>query len=147
MSSSKFKMENDLPPLVPEKRYEVTMKAYRTALMFAGVAPKLVMDFVILTPGDHYGVVLPKYYNVSHIKGRPAENGEFKVGRKSDFARDFFSLFTVNHRKPDGFRMDLFEGATLLAKVETVVWARNRSIPTNLQYSKVARLIKVLEHR
>ena len=147
MSSSKFKMENDLPPLVPEKRYEVTMKAFRTALMFAGVAPKLVMDFVIVTPGEHFGVVLPKYYNVTRIKGRPAENGEFRVGSKSDFARDFFSLFPVSQTNSDSFRMDLFEGATLLAKAETVTRARNRPIPPNLQYSKIARLIKVLEHR
>jgi len=145
MSSHDFSVDDDLPPKIPPGEYAVQMKRFKTAMMFGGKAPKLVIDFVIVEQGEYFGLVLPKYYNVKRLIGRPQEGGRFKVGATGDFARDYFRLFYVGDRRLDRLPMSLWEGVTLLAKVSTVKRARDGDIPEALQYSKIERLIKVLE--
>ena len=79
MSDSDFMIEDDLPPKVPPKNYAVQMKSFRTAVMFGGKARKLVMEFVIVEPGEYFGKEIPKYCNVTRIIGRPQQGGRFKV--------------------------------------------------------------------
>lgn len=144
MSNHDFSVDDDLPPKISPGQYAVQMKTFKTARMF-GKAPKLIIDFVIVKPGDHYGLVLPKYYNVKRLIGRPQEGGRFQVSAKGDFARDYFELMQRGDRRLDRLPMSVMEGVTFLAKVSTVKRARDRDIPEALQYSKIERLIKVLE--
>ena len=139
-----FGVEDDLPPRIPSREYEVQMKKFKTAIMF-GKAAKLIIDFVIVEQCDYFGLVLPKYYNVKRLIGRPQEGGRFKVGATGDFARDYFRLLQVGHRRLDRLPMSVMEGVTFLVKVSTVKRARDRDIPEALQYSKIERLIKVVE--
>ena len=144
MSNHDFSVDDDLPPKMPPGEYAVQMKKFKTAMMF-GKASKLIIDFVIVEQCDYFGLVLPKYYNVKRLIGRPQEGGRFKVGPTGDFARDYFRLFDIGDRRLDRLPMSLWEGVTLLAKVSTVKRARDGDIPEALQYSKIERLIKVLE--
>ena len=144
MSNRDFSVDDDLPPKIPPGEYAVQMKTFKTAMMF-GKAPKLIIDFVIVEQCDYFGLVLLKYYNVKRLIGRPQEGGRFKVGATGDFARDYFHLLKVSNRRLDRLPMSVMEGVTFLAKVSTVKRARDRSIPEALQYSKIERLIKVLE--
>ena len=145
MSSQNFSVDDDLPPKIPPGEYTVQMKTFTTAMMFGGKAPKLVIDFVIVEQGDHFGLVLPKYYNVKKLIGRPQQGGRFQASAKGDFARDYFELMQMGDRRLDRLPMSVMEGVTFLAKVSTVKRARDRDIPEALQYSKIDRLIKVLE--
>ena len=144
MGDHDFGVEDDLPPRIPSGEYEVQMRKFKTAIMF-GKAAKLIIDFVIVEQCDYFGLVLPKYYNVKRLIGRPQERGRFKVGATGDFARDYFRLLQVGHRRLDRLPMGVMEGVTFLAKVSTVKRARDRDIPEALQYSKIERLIKVVE--
>ena len=144
MSNHDFSVDDDLPPKIPPGEYAVQMKTFKTAMMF-GKASKLIIDFVIVEQCDYFGLVLPKYYNVKRLIGRPQEGGRFKVGATGDFARDYFRLLQVGHRRLDRLPMSVMEGVTFLAKVSTVKRARDGDIPEALQYSKIERLIKVLE--
>ena len=146
MSNHDFSVDDDLPPKIPPGEYAVQMKTYKTAMMF-GKASKLIIDFVIVEQCDYFGLVLPKYYNVKRLIGRPQEGGRFKVGATGDFARDYFGLLDIGGRRLDRLPMSAMEGITFLAKISTVKRARDRDIPEALQYSKVERLIKVVERR
>ena len=145
MSGSDFAIEGDLPPKVPPKNYAVQMKSFRTAGMFGGKARKLVMEFVIVEPGEYFGKEIPKYYNVTRIIGRPQQGGRFKANPKGDFARDYFRLLQMGNRRLDRLPMRPMEGVTFLASVVTVTRSRGEDIPAALQYSKIGRLIRVLE--
>lgn len=144
MSNHDFSVDDDLPPRIPPGEYAVQMKTFKTAMMF-GKAPKLIIDFVIVEQCDYFGLVLPKYYNVKRLIGRPQEGGRFKAGATGDFARDYFDLMQMSYRRLDRLPMSVMEGITFLAKVSTVKRARDRDIPEALQYSKIERLIKVFE--
>ena len=144
MSGHNFSVEDDLPPRIPPREYEVQMKTFKTAMMF-GKASKLIMDFVIVEQCEYFGLVLQKYYNVKRLIGRPQEGGRFKAGATGDFARDYYRLFYIGDHRLDRLPMSLWEGVTLLAKVSTVKRARDGDIPAALQYSKIERLIKVVE--
>ena len=145
MNAHDFNIDDDIPPKIPPGFYEVQLKSHRTAMMFAGKAPKLILDFVIVVHGEFYGTVLPKYYNVRALKGPSGLRGRFKANPKGDFARDFFQLLGMSERRLDRLSMREMMGITFLAQVSTVKHARDRPIPSALQYSKIERLIKVVE--
>jgi len=147
MKNNEFELDSSLPPKIPPGKYEVMMKNYYTALMFGGKAPKLILDFVVVGHCKEYGKVIPKYYNVLNLIGRPQKRGRFKVGKKSDFARDFFDFIHCGTKRMDRLCVSHFEGVTFLAEVVTVAYARNRKITEPLQYSKIGRLLKVIERR
>jgi len=144
VSNHDFMVDDDLPPKIPPGEYAVQMKTFKTAMMFVK-APKLIIDFVIVAQCEHFELVLPKYYNVKRLIGHPQEGGRFKAGATGDFARDYFHLLKMGDRRLDRLPMSAMEGVTFLAKVSTVKRARDRDIPEALQYSKIDRLIKVLE--
>jgi len=142
-----FELDNNLPPKIKPGKYEVMMKNYYTAMMYGGKAPKLILDFVIVGQCKEFGSVIPKYYNALNLIGRPRKRGRFKVGKKSDFARDFFDFIHCGTARMDRLCVSHFEGIRFLAEIVTVKRARNRNIPEPLQYSKIGRLLKVVERR
>jgi hypothetical protein len=132
------------PPLVPNGIYDVGFVSYSTAYMFNKV-PKLVLNFRILDFGEHNGKVLPRYYNVKRIKGRPRKNGDFKVGRRSDFVHEYATLFGLP-RRLDRVSMTPFKSVIIKAKVEVVTSDyKQRQMPEALKYSKIAELREVVE--
>lgn len=105
---------------------------------------KLVIWFRIVTPGEFHGIVLPKYYGVQLKKG-----SEFKVGPKSDFARDYVDIFKVAPARWYRVPMTKFRGIVIEGAVRTVTTGRakkgkvQRKIPEPLQYSVIDHLIRL----
>lgn len=143
--TGEFQVADDLPPLVSPGPYELMLGDFYTALMFQGRAPKLILNFTIVSPGKHYGTKVPRYYNVSKIIGKPQKGGRFKVGKKGDFLREYLTLFHYDGGRLDRLPMSRFQGVVILGQVETVKFARGKNIPKPLQYSKVSNLIRVVE--
>jgi hypothetical protein len=139
-----FQIADDLPPLVRPGFHEVMLDGFQTALMFQGKAPKLIMNFAIVSHGEDFGKRVPRYYNVAKIIGKPQSEGRFKVSRKGDFLREYLTLFHYSGSRLDRLPMSRFSGVTIKAEIKTVKHSRGKDIPELLQYSKVARLIKVI---
>lgn len=137
-----FLITDDIPPLVEPRAYEVMLDFYETALMFK--TPKLILTFTIVTQGPAYGIRLPRYYNVKRLIGKPGKNGNFAVGKKGDFLREFLTLFSCKPDRLDRLPISYFNGVTIKARVVTVKRSRNRDIPEALQYSKISELLRVV---
>jgi len=140
-----FQIADDLPPLVRPGFHDVMLDDFRTALMFQGKAPKLILSFAIVSHGDDFGKRIPRYYNVARIIGKPQLGGRFKVSKKGDFLREYLSLFHYDGGRLDRLPMSRFSGVVIRAEIVTVKHSRGKEIPGPLQYSKIARLINVVE--
>lgn len=127
------------PALIPPGIYDVAFHRYYTWLMF-GRAPKLTLEFRIVTMGEHFQEIIRAHYNVRKLIGRPAANGRFKVGFCCDFLREFANLFGAPSRL-DRIPMSNFERHILIARVRTVSrGAGQKAIPDGLQYSTIDEL-------
>ena len=116
---------------------------YRTVRMFK--CPKVELTFTIVSFGEAHGVRIPRFFNVDRFVGKPGKNGGFSVSRNRDFPREFLSLFNYEAKRKDRYPMSLFDGVTIEATVVTVKEARGRILPEQLRYSKIERLLKVVE--
>ena len=129
--------------LVKPGNYRVMLDFYRTVRMFK--CPKVELTFTIVSFGDAHGVRIPRFFNVDRFVGKPGKNGGFSVSRNRDFPREFLSLFNYEAKRKDRYPMSLFDGVTIEATVVTVKEARGRILPEQLRYSKIERLLKVVE--
>ena len=123
--------------------YRVMLDYYRTVRMFK--CPKVELTFTIVSFGEAHGVRIPRFFNVDRFVGKPGKNGGFSVSRNRDFPREFLSLFNYEAKRKDRYPMSLFNGVTIEAQVVTVKEARGIELPEQLRYSKIQRLIKVVE--
>ena len=133
-------------PLIPERKYDLVLVDYSTALML-GKCPKLVLRFRVMEFGDYFGVVLSKYYGIKKLVGKPGKYGGFQVGRKSKFLREYLTLFPGQPvKRTDRISMSRFQGVIIRGEVKTVTRGFDqRKIPKPLQYSVVGELLKIKE--
>ena len=131
---------DDIPPLVKPGIYELAFVDYKTAIMFKGKAPKLIMNFRIITFGDYFETELSRYYNVQRIIGKPRRHGCFKCGKTGSFLREYMTLFTGRVNRLDRIPMSLFQDEIIEGVVGTVTRSQGRNIPKELQYSVITEL-------
>ena len=132
-------------PLIPAGIYSFKLLNWETRVMFAGKASKVVLKFVV-SDGEYAGAVLKAYYNVKRIKNKPKKKGGFIVGKKSNFAREFFTLMEKAGVSTSGMRLDRLPVSYLEqveGKVRTVKEASKKPIPKALQYSVIAELTDI----
>ena len=135
---------DDLPPLVRPGLYQMAFVDFKTAMMFMGKAPKVIMTFRIVTMGEFFGIELNRYYNVKRIYGKPQRHGRFKPSSQGDFLREYMTLFNGKVSRLDRIPMSFFENVLIEGKVETVTRSRGKDIPKQLQYSVINELRRVL---
>jgi hypothetical protein len=136
-------LDGDRLPLILPGLYDFRFDYYETKVLF-GRAPKLVLWFTVVTFGDYFDRVrLPRYYNLAKLIEKPRKWGRFKVGYKSDFLREYATLFTTPPRL-DRIPMTAFEKVTVTGKVRTVsTGSKQEVIPVGLQYSVIGQLVEV----
>ena len=107
-----------------------------------GRQPKIVLQFRISTPGEFFDLVIPGYYNVSKLIGKPRSDGRFKANKKSNLVRDFARVFPdYTFTRFDRMPMSKLFGIVLEANVKTVLHGFDqRKIPESVQYSIVKQL-------
>lgn len=134
------------PALVPAGTYEVVYLYDETIILAKGAnkgrgVPKLVLWFKVISPGEAFDAKLPAYYNVDQVEGRPRRYGGFKVGWRSNFMRDYATLFGEPARR-NRIPMSRFEGCVIRAKVRTVMstW-KQKPLPAALHYSVIDELL------
>ena len=140
-----FEFENDSYCLIPDDRYLVNFIYYRTKFMLQGI-PKIELWFEICDENNNYnGLYIPKWYNCTECK-QPRENGNFKVGRRSNFSIDFIRLFNYEIKRRDRAPMSYFKKHYYLIETETVTTNfQQKKYPDQLKYSKVKQIIKAIE--
>ena len=135
--------DENKPPLIKPQKYEFVYVYHETIKLFSGRALKVVYWFRVYSMGEYNGIVLPRYYNIQKIIGKPGKNGLFVAGWKSDFLREYARLFGMPLRKdrlPLGcYTKHIFEGT-----VRTVIKGANQKlIDKGLQYSVIRELTGV----
>ena len=141
---SDFLIDQNLPPLISPGKYAVMLDYYQTAVMF-GKAPKLILHFKVTSFGEGFGYSIPRYYNVQKLIGKGQRNGRFKVSKSGDFLREYLSLFPAPAKRLDRLPMSQFKNVTIEAEIVTVKESRGRSLPEPLRYSKIERLLRVID--
>jgi hypothetical protein len=136
-------LDGDRPPLILPGLYDFRFDYYETKVLF-GRAPKLVLWFTVVTFGEYFDRVrLPRYYNLAKLMEKPRKWGRFKVGYKSDFLREYATLFSAPLRL-DRIPMSAFEKVMVEGKVRTVsTGSKQEAIPAGLQYSVIGQLVEV----
>ena len=144
-NSGYAEIDGDERPLISPDTYDLAFVYYETIRLFGGRSEKLVLWFRIVSQCKYFETVLPRYYNVTSIKGKPSKYGDFKVGRNSSFLREYASLFDMPKRT-DRIPMSVFNKYIFKGKVKIVTHGFNQQkIPKQLQYSVVSELLKVKE--
>lgn len=140
-------LDGERPALIEPGEYELRFDHYETLMLFSGRAPKLVLWFTVISMGPYFdSVKVPRFYNVKRIIGRPARNGRFKVGFRSEFLREFCTLFPVKvPSRLDRFPMSMYENPIIVGRVRTVTTDYvQRDRPGALQYSVIDALVRCL---
>lgn len=131
----------DRPVRIEPGEYELAFQFHRTLFLF-GRAPKLCCFFKIVTLGKYFEVIVPRYYNVQSLAGKPRKGGAFKVGWHSDFVREYATIFGLPLR-PNRISTEIFKTAIVRGRVDTVSTnSRQRSIPESLRYSVITELME-----
>ena len=138
-----FCVSDDLLPKIKPGVYDLAFVEHETARMFKGKARKLVMWFRIVTLGEYFELILPRYYNVQNVPKKRTKNGSFKAGPKSDFMREYCTLFPDRVGRLDRIPMSPFRQSIIRGKISLVKKARGREIPAELQYSRIEQLLGV----
>lgn len=131
-----------LPPLIPEGEYQLRLQGHRTAYQFGN--PKLILQFTVLDFGRYHGTMLPAFYNVAALKGKPGKSGKCKHKHTGHFMIEYFTLFPERGRvRLDRVPMEPLYEAILVGKVRTV--KRNNEkvdLPEQLRHSIVDKLLR-----
>ena len=122
----------DIPPLIPEGKYEVVFLYAKKKWLWG--REKVFLHFQIVTPGEFHGIQL---YMVCNVK--PSKR---KWGASSKF---YDTWVLAAGKRPDRFdRMStrVFQGSVFLAQIRTVKTnSRHMSRSSLLQYSIIDVLL------
>lgn len=131
-------------PLLPEGEYEVCY-VYHETWNYMGRNPKVAFWFRVINIGEYFGTLIPRYFNVKQLKGKPAKNGRFVPGRSSDFLLEYCNLFPRRITRLDRIPLSLLENEIIKVQVKTVTKNREqRSMPEVLQYSVIKHWLAVV---
>ena len=132
------------PAKIKPGEYDLAYRYFETSKLMGGRVSKLAVWFKVVSMGESFDALLPRYYNVQLI-GKPGKYGAFKVGWKSDFIREYAALFGLPTRK-DRIPMGRFERVIIRGAVRNVSKSfRQDDIHPDAQYSVIDKLIKVRE--
>lgn len=133
------------PVMIQAGVYDLSFEHHETANLFGGRAPKLVLWFRVATLGEHYGLLVPRYYNVRAFAGRGRRHGKFHIGWKSDFVREYARCFGLP-RRIDRVSTAAFKGVLIEGRIDAVECDHHqRKIHNDLRYSVIRELLKVKE--
>ena len=93
--------------------------------------------------GEFYGVQLDRWYNCKRLIGKPRKNGNFQVGRHSDFLREFLTLFPDVVKRLDRISFKPYRCSVITGRIETVTHnAKQQPLPELMQYSIIRELLE-----
>jgi hypothetical protein len=108
-----------------------------------GKQNKLILWFSIADFGQHHGIRIARYYNVTRIVGKPGKNGAFKLSWSSSLLREYASLILMPTRL-DRIYLHHLSSLLIVGMVKTVrKTSQQEVLPEALHYSVVQKLLRV----
>jgi hypothetical protein len=139
VASNDGEVVGDMPALLPPGRYQLALDYWKTSNLF-GRAPKLALWFKVVDQGTHFGLLVPRYYNVVALKGKPGRSGQFKASHGGDLARDYARLLALPTRF-DRFNLQALKQHIVIGNVATVTAdSRQKALAPASHYSVVRQL-------
>jgi hypothetical protein len=128
--------------LIEPGRYEARAVDFETRLYFRGKAPRGVLWFQITTFGPAFESVIPAFYALRSVTGKPRRRGKFTIGFKSRLARDLAAM--LGRRPPlDIVPFEDIENALFAVDVVTVERdIEQQELPEGSRYSVVRRVLE-----
>lgn len=137
-------IEGEKPILVEPGVYDLSFQYHKTHFLF-GRAAKLCCYFNIVSYGKYFEVSVCRYYNVNSLTSKPRKSGGFKVGWKSDFVREYATLFGIPPRL-NRISTEIFRTAIVRGRIDTVTKnSRGKVIPEPLRYSVISELLERMQ--
>jgi len=125
-------------------RYEATFVRHELRSLYGGGALKLVLWFRVVSPGQAFGVSVPKYYNVKKRAGSSERGQSFVVGGKSDFFRDYVRLLDLMPQRKDRMSPDRFRGKVFEVQVRFVERdSKQNRIAKGARYTVIDQIIRI----
>lgn len=141
VASHAGEIEGELPALIPPGEYQLAL-AYWTTYKLFGRAPKLALWFRVVDPGQSFGVLVPRHYNVSRLIGTAGKSGRFKAPATGDLVRDYARILALPNRF-DRFDLQSLKSRIVVAKVDTVTTTnRQQALAPACHYSVVRELVR-----
>lgn len=128
-------------PLLPEGIWlEAKLTGHDTAFIFN--APKVILHFSIVQPGEYFGVTLFRAFRVKRLIGRTGPNGRFVLGARSDLYTELVKLLDIKVRAD---RASLRALKQMLFRVKTRTVRKNheqKATPEVLCYTTIDEIVR-----
>lgn len=128
-------------PLLPEGIWlDAKLIGHDTAFIFR--APKVILQFSVVQPGEFFGLRLFRAFRVKRLVGRPGNGGRFVLGARSDLYTLLVTLLNVKLRAD---RVSLNALRQMLFRVKTRTVRTNheqKATPEVLFYSTISEIAR-----
>lgn len=142
VASDAGEVTNEMPALLPERDYQLRLDHWRTSKLF-GRANKLALWFKVMDYGDTFETLVPRYYNVARLVGKPGRGGRFKASAGGDLVRDYARLLALPYRF-DRLNLSALKDYIIVGQVGTVAFtAKQEALAPACQYSVVRKLHRI----
>ena len=133
---------SDYRPHVPAGEYEVAFDFHETALMF-GSSPKLILWFHVVSMGEQFEVVLPRYYTPKLLIGTVGRNGRYAPkGQTCSLVIEYLRCHGTRPARLDRIPMTTWNDGIYLARVRDVTQnSQQKKLPSAIRYSVIDELL------
>ena len=138
----RFEIDDGDMPQIPEGEYIARIVEWETKKCFKRCR-RLYILFEICQLGSPFlGKQLRAYYGVSKFIGKPRKFGNFKLGRKHRFLKEYQQVLGHAHTDKYGLSMEALAEVTIKVRVENVDKDYSKTDRSGITvYSKVAEML------
>lgn len=131
----------DFLELVPPGQYDLLYESYETMEPFG--TPKVCVWFKIVTFGEHFGKLIPRFYNVGKVIGSAKRFGNFKAKRGGYLLNEYCHITLKRPPRLDRVSFDSFKSIPMVGEVVTVKKNyQQKPLHQLIQYSRIKELMR-----
>jgi hypothetical protein len=138
----RFEIDDGDMPQIPEGEYIARIVEWETKKIFKKKR-RLYLLFEICELGSPYlGKQLRAYYGIANFIGKPRKSGNFRLGRKHRFLKEYQRVLGHAHVDKYGLSMEALAEVLIKVRVENVTKDANKEDRSGITvYSKVAEML------
>ena len=132
-----LRAEQDAPPIAEGNYRAVYVRTTTINMRMFGGAPKVIVDFRIVDPGEAFGRIVSRFY-----RAKPGRNGALLFAKRSELFLTLARLTSAKLRRDRLSVKEVLRGRVLLISVRTVrTDYKGRALPPTLLYSVVDNIL------
>ena len=137
-----FEIDDGDMPHIPEGEYIVKVVEWETKKIFKKKRRLYILFEICELGSPYFGKRLRAYYGIANFIGKPRKFGNFKVGRKHWFLKQYQQVLGHAHVSKFGLSMDALAKVQIRVRVEDVTKDSNKGDRSGITvYSKVAEML------